>query len=98
MRNIASKNNGTALIITMVYLIIVSIVCAVVLTFSSGHYKLITDRVNRFQSIYYSEGGLYLGIYGSTGMFYIENGNSSSWSEVTQPVGDVNSSNLYQPL
>lgn len=89
---------GTALIITMIYLMIIAVICAIALSFSSGHYKLLTDRVNRFQSVYYSEGGMYLGIVGSTGIFYIESGNTDSRVGVSQASGNVNSSNLYQHL
>lgn len=61
MRKVFDKK-GTALIVTMVYLIVVSIICAVVLGFSSGHYRLMSQRVEKFQNMYYAEGGFYLGL------------------------------------
>ena len=57
-------HKGTALIVTMVYLIIVTLICAVALGFSSSHYRLMSQRVDKFQNFYYAEGGLYMGASG----------------------------------
>jgi len=59
-------NKGTALIVTMVYLIIVALICVAALSFSSAHYKLMSQRVDKFQNAYLAEGGLYLGVYQGT--------------------------------
>jgi hypothetical protein len=61
------NNKGTALIITLVYLIITSIICTAVLFFSSRHYGLTSQRIERSLNLYYSESGLYSGIMGTTG-------------------------------
>lgn len=69
-------NKGTALIITLVYLIVVTIICVSVLGFSSGHYRLMSYRVDRMQNLYYAEGGLYMGLVGTRGAIYIQPGNN----------------------
>ena len=81
------SDKGTALIVTMVYLIIVAVVCAVVLGFSSGHYRLMTQRVEKFQKTYYAEGGLYLGLFGATGQYQIYPGDNQSLVYITIPGG-----------
>ena len=66
------NKKGTAILVTMVYLIIVAIICAAVLLFSHKHYGLITHRYERLRNIYCVEGCLYSGIIGDTGNFTIE--------------------------
>lgn len=99
MHKIINTNKGTALIITMVYLIVVAIICVAVLAFSSGHYKLITQRIDRFQSFYYAEGGLYLGVFsGTRGNVLIDTANPNSTVDITNATdasGNISSKNSY---
>lgn len=90
----AMNNRGAALIVTMVYLIIVSIICAAVLAFSSGHYQLISQRVDKFQNMYYSEGGLYLGLYQGTGSGTVTIDTSNPATTVTVN-GTLTSTRIY---
>jgi type II secretory pathway component PulK len=61
------NNKGTAIIITLVYLFIVTIICAAVLGFSLRHYRLTSQRVERAMNLYYAEAGIYAGLAGVTG-------------------------------
>lgn len=89
------SNKGTALIVTMIYLVIVAILCTVVLGFSSGHYRLMSQRVEKFQKAYYAEGGLYLGLAGTTGTYYISPGDTDSSVTIRESGGQIYSEGNY---
>ena len=81
-------NKGTALIVTMVYLIIVTLICAVALGFSSSHYRLMSQRVDKFQNFYYAEGGLYMGASGLTSTnFVVDTDNAANSGVVISAAG-----------
>jgi hypothetical protein len=71
----------------MVYLIIVTLLCVVALSFSSSHYRLMSQRVDKFQNMYYSEGGLYLGLAGFSGTTQIDAADVSSTVVVSTTSG-----------
>ena len=92
------NNKGTALIVTMIYLIIITIICAAVLSFSSGHYRFVSQRVDKFQNVYYSEGGLYLGLTGARGIYYIQPGDANTTVNVTSSSGNPQARRDYTAL
>jgi len=89
------SDKGTALIVTMIYLIIVAIICTVVLSFSSGHYRLMSHRVEKFQKMYYAESGLYLGLAGATGTKYIISGQVDTKVDINTGVSGTTSKGSY---
>jgi len=93
-------NKGTALIVTMVYLIVVALICAVALGFSSGHYRLINQRVDKFQNFYYAEGGLYMGLSGLTSTnFIVDTDNAAnSTVNISTAGGNLQSKRTYQGM
>lgn len=60
-------NKGTAMVVVLVYIMIVAILCSSVLAFSSQHYKLISQRVDKFQNYYLAKGGLLGAVLGGLG-------------------------------
>ena len=91
-------NKGTALIVTLVYLIIAAILCVCVLAFSVGQYKLITQRFDKTKNLYLAEGGLYAGLYGQRGGITIQNDQGSQTVTISEPVaGQIRSERTYVP-
>ena len=56
------NNEGVALGVTLIYIVMVSLLCAAALYYGMNHYKAISRRVDRMQKFYSAEGGIYLGI------------------------------------
>ena len=92
------KNKGTALIVTLVYIVIVSIICVSVLGFGVQHYMLMSQRVDKFQNMYYAEGGLYLGICrGARGTVAIDTTSPNSTVTISDTGSDLESKRFYTP-
>lgn len=66
------NNKGTAIIITLIYIMIIAILCTSVLAFSAQHYMLMSNRVERATNLFYAEGGLYMGLVGKMDPIKIE--------------------------
>ncbi len=86
------NEKGIALAVTLIYLIIIFILCVSALLFSVGHYKLITQRIDRAINMYLAEGGLYLGLTtGRMGDIYIK----SQKVTISQSGGALSSKRSY---
>lgn len=98
MKTIITKRNtsGIALIIIVVYLMIVMILCVAALTFSLGHYKSVTQRVDRLANYYYAEGGMYIGMQGKRGNVNVGIGTGTV-SIIDVGVGSVQARREYTP-